>query len=239
MATRLVRLDAVESTNDEAKALIAEGAEPWTVVIAQKQLRGKGRFGRSWISPRGGLYVSILLRKELEWLPVISMAASLAVGEALASLGLVTSLKWPNDVQVGGAKVAGILVEGLVGPEAYWAIVGIGINSDVSRDRLPGGIDTPATTLREELGGAVDNEELLSRLLRVFRGYVEGLKDPAEIVQAYRDRCATLGRDVVVDTGKGIVRGKAVTIGESGVLVIRQPSGAHVEVADGTVRDPT
>ncbi|MEE9174468.1 MAG: biotin--[acetyl-CoA-carboxylase] ligase [Thermoplasmata archaeon] len=237
MATRVVRLDVVDSTNDEAKALIAEGAAPWTVVVAQKQLSGKGRFGRSWASPRGGLYVSVLLEEELDRLPILSLAASLAVAEALEIWDLPIALKWPNDVEVGGAKVAGILVEGLVAPEAYWAVVGIGINSDVSRDKLPRRTDTPATTLRQELGGAVDNEELLRRLLAALRDQLRDLRDPSRVLQAYRDRCTTLGRDVVVQTREGVLQGRAVTIRESGALVLRRPSGEEVEVTDGTVRE--
>ena len=238
MATRVVRLDVVDSTNDVAKALIAEGAEPWTVVVAQKQLSGKGRFGRSWASPRGGLYVSVLLEEELDRLPILSLAASLAVAEALEIWDLPVAVKWPNDVQVGGAKVAGILVEGLVAPEAYWAVVGIGINSDVSLDKLPRRMDTPATTLRQELGGAVDNEELLRRLLAALRDQLRDLRDPSRVLQAYRDRCTSLGRDVVVQTREGVLEGRAVTIRESGALVLRRPSGEEVEVTEGTVREP-
>ncbi|MFQ5986032.1 MAG: biotin--[acetyl-CoA-carboxylase] ligase [Thermoplasmata archaeon] len=238
MSWKLVRHKAVDSTNDEAKALIAEGAPPWTVIVAEKQVAGKGRHGRSWASPRGGLYLSVILPQEMDRLPLLSMAASLAVAEALDAWGLPVAVKWPNDVQVGGAKVAGILVEGLVRPEGYWAVVGIGINSDVAKERLPRRMDSPVTTLRHELGKAVDNEGLLSRLLAAFQANVDVLENASAIAQAYRGRCVTLGTDVVVETGKGTIQGKAVTIRESGTLVVRVPTGDEVEIADGTVRGP-
>ncbi|MFQ5908184.1 MAG: biotin--[acetyl-CoA-carboxylase] ligase [Thermoplasmata archaeon] len=237
MAGRIVRRSVVDSTNDEAKALIAEGAAPWTVVVAEKQVAGKGRFGRSWASPRGGLYLSVVLPQELEKLPLLSMAASLAVAEVLDAWGLSVAVKWPNDVQVGNAKVAGILVEGLVRPGGYWAVVGIGVNSDVPTEKLRGRLDNPVTTLRHELGDRVDNEELRTRLLKAFRAYAERLGDPSSIIEAYQDRCVTLGRNVVIETLTGVVQGKAVAVRGSGALVVRQSDGKEREVTDGTVRE--
>ncbi len=238
MAGRLIRRNVVDSTNEEAKGLIAEGAEPWTVIVAERQVAGKGRFGRGWASPRGGLYLSVILREELERTPLLSMAASLAVADALEGWNLPVAVKWPNDVQVGGAKVAGILVEGLVAGEGYWVIVGIGVNSNVPLDRLPPQLNAPATTLRHEVGAPVDNEELLTHLLAGLRRRFGGLEDPAHLIQAYGGRCATLGRDVVVHMKEGALRGRAVSVTESGALVIRRPSGEEVEVTEGTVREP-
>ncbi|MFQ5920257.1 MAG: biotin--[acetyl-CoA-carboxylase] ligase, partial [Thermoplasmata archaeon] len=88
MSWKLVRRKTVDSTNDEAKALIVEGSAPWTVIVAEKQVAGKGRHGRSWASPRGGLYLSVILPQDLDRLPLLSMAASLAVVEALDAWGL-------------------------------------------------------------------------------------------------------------------------------------------------------
>lgn len=239
MPGQLIRRKVVDSTNDEAKALIAEGAEPWTVVVAERQVAGKGRYGRSWASPPGGLYLSVILREALERSAILSMAASLSVVKAIEIWDLPVAMKWPNDVQVDREKVAGILVEGLVGPEDYWAVVGVGVNSDVPLDRLPKRLDMPATTLRHALRDRVDNEDLLARILATFRRLVQGSRDSTDVVQAYRARCDTLGREVQVTTKEGVVQGKAVAIRASGALVIQRPSGEEVEVADGTVREPT
>ncbi|MFQ5919424.1 MAG: biotin--[acetyl-CoA-carboxylase] ligase [Thermoplasmata archaeon] len=238
MAGRLVRRTVVDSTNEEAKTLIADGAEPWTVVVAERQVAGKGRFGRGWASPRGGLYVSVILREALERTPLLSMAASLAVVDALEGWNVPSGVKWPNDVQVGSAKVAGILVEGLLVREAYWVVIGVGVNSDVPLDRLLPQLDTPATTLRDEISAPVDNEELLARLLSALRDRLEGLEDPTRVTQAYRDRCVTLGRDVVVETTEGTLRGRAIDVADSGALILRQSSGEVVEVTEGTLRSP-
>ncbi len=238
MAGRLIRRKVVDSTNEEAKGLIAEGAGPWTVIVAEKQIAGKGRFGRGWASPRGGLYLSVILREEIERTPLLSMAASLAVADALESSNLPIAVKWPNDVQVEGAKVAGILVEGLVVGEGYWVIVGIGVNSNVPLDSLPPELNTPATTLRHEVGAPVDNDELLTRLLAALRVRFGGLEDPADLIRTYGERCATLGRDVVVQMKERTLQGRAVRVTESGALVIRRPSGEEVEVTEGTVREP-
>lgn len=233
--TTIIRREVVDSTNDEARALVAEGAEAWTVIVAEAQVAGKGRFGRTWASPAGGLYLSIILPEKMERFPLLNMVASLSVVDALAHWDMDASVKWPNDVHVRGAKVAGILVEGLVGPEAYWAVVGIGINSDLDLESLPTPVRAQATTLRHELGRDVDNGELLEELLAAFRGWGGQLDEPSRLVNVYASRCSTLNHHVTLETGEGLVRGRAVSIRTSGALVVRTDSGQEVEITDGTV----
>ncbi len=234
MSSRLVRRDVVDSTNEVAKNLVAEGTPPWTVVVANKQVEGRGRFGRRWVSPRGGLYVSVAVREDLDRLPIISLSAGLAVVDVLRELSLESTLKWPNDVLIRGAKVAGILVEGLVGPDAYWGILGIGINSNVPLERLPPEFAGRTTTLRHELSEEVDNELLLETLLSLLqRGYpAPGEED--RIVARYRGVCSTLGRWVKVETSQGILEGRAVDISPTGFLLL-EAKEVTVEVSEGII----
>lgn len=236
MDWKVLRRDVVTSTNEVAKELVAEGTEPATVVVAAKQIAGRGRFGRRWASPRGGLYVSAILREELRQLPLLSLASALAVVDVLETRGLQATLKWPNDVQVGDAKVAGILVEGIVVAEGYWAVVGIGINSDVYVEDLPVDLEGPATTLRHELGRRVDNETLLADILAALEARLPGREGGADLVARYKALCTTLGQDVTIRTAAGTLEGHAVDVDPQGFLILETPEGERVEVAEGTVR---
>lgn len=230
----IVRRGVVDSTNEVAKTLIAEGVEPWTVVVAEKQVQGKGRLGRSWSSPRGGLYVSLLLQDSLSRLPILALAAGVATADGLESLGLEPRLKWPNDVLLGDRKVAGILVEGIVGVETYWAIVGIGINSNVALEALPEGLWEGATSLREVLGEKVDNEALLEVLLDALEAAIPAVGEEEAVSRRYREACSTLGRRVKVETADGVLEGKAVDVDASGFLRLQTKDGV-VEVAEGSM----
>ncbi len=226
----------MDSTNEVAKAVLAEGAAPWTVVVAEKQVEGKGRFGRRWASPRGGLYLSVILQEDLSRLPIISLVGGLAVVDALRALGVEATLKWPNDVLVGRAKVAGVLAEGVVGLEAYWAILGIGINSDFALDALPRRIRLETTTLRQELGKRIDNDALLETVLESLREDYPAVGAEKRAIARYREMCSTLGKNVTVETATGVVEGRASGVNDSGFLLVETKKGYVVEVADGSIQ---
>lgn len=126
-----IHLRSVKSTNDYARVLAGSGAQHGTVVIADIQTRGKGRAGSKWISPAGGLWMSIILRPEsrAKQLYLIPLLASLTITEMLKKYGVTGQIKWPNDVVVDGLKIAGILCESSVAQGRFqWIIIGIGIN---------------------------------------------------------------------------------------------------------------
>jgi BirA family biotin operon repressor/biotin-[acetyl-CoA-carboxylase] ligase len=235
MPWNVVRRNTVDSTNEVAKELISGGAEPWTAIVAKKQVGGKGRYGRRWVSPRGGLYVSALVQEELSKIPLLSLAAGIAVVDALRSLGLSPTMKWPNDVLVDDAKVAGVLVEGLVRAETYWAIIGIGINTDIPLEELPPQLRGRATTLRHLLGMRVNNESLLAALLEALESLYPMPGTEGQVVSRYRDLCSTLGREVVVETSSGRVRGRAVEISPEGFLILETGEGERREIAEGSI----
>ncbi len=137
-------LDSVGSTSDEALRLAREGAPHGTVVTAREQTAGRGRVGRAWASPPGNLYLSVLLRLDLPVARIaeLSFVAALAVAETVdAFVAGRASLKWPNDVLIDGAKVAGILIEQADGV----AVIGIGVNVA----HCPSGLAYPVTSLMD------------------------------------------------------------------------------------------
>jgi len=215
--------DAVPSTNDRARELAADGAGD-VVVLADRQTGGRGRRGREWSSPSGGVWASLVLRPDLPpaRVPLLTLAAAVAVTDAAREAGVSdAAIKWPNDVVVpdgdserGGRKLAGVLTE-MEGEASRvsWVVVGAGVNANVD----PGDLDGDATSVRAEAGD-VSRRAFVQRVLERFD---ELRADPDAVLDAWRDRAATIGRRVRVDLGGGeTVEGVAVDVTEHGALVV-------------------
>jgi BirA family biotin operon repressor/biotin-[acetyl-CoA-carboxylase] ligase len=229
----------VGSTNDELKRLCRAGAPDWSVLLADRQTRGRGRQGRVWASPADNLYFSLLLRPPLSpaaW-GVLPLAAGLAVFEAASEQGVPAQLKWPNDVLVRGRKLAGILVEATSGPDGLeQAIVGVGLNANVA----PADAAQAATSLRAERGGPVDVVELAAAVLaRLSVCYHALARDgPAAILPRWRAGAAGwLGQPVEVQSAGGTLRGVARDVDEQGALLVEQASGRVERIFSGEARE--
>ncbi|MEM2676119.1 MAG: biotin--[acetyl-CoA-carboxylase] ligase, partial [Candidatus Bathyarchaeia archaeon] len=160
----------VNSTNDWAKELAELGAPEGTVAIAETQTAGRGRIGRKWHSPKGGLWFSITLKPNLKPSETVKLVflAGLAVAETLRELcGLKAETKWPNDVLVDGRKVCGILSEmKTVGEKVDYVVVGVGINANINVEKeLPPELRETATSLKAMLGKEISMENLFKGLL--------------------------------------------------------------------------
>jgi BirA family biotin operon repressor/biotin-[acetyl-CoA-carboxylase] ligase len=223
------RLPAVEwpeelaSTSDRLKALARAGAPEWTTVLADRQTGGRGREGRAWASPPGGLYLSVLLRPRLEKVGLLPLAAGVAVAEAAGELGVRVELKWPNDVLASGRKLAGILSEAASGPGGVeWVVLGIGINVALDPARLSPELAGSATSLREAGVAEVAVAELGAAVIhRLAAGYDALAKAPDGVVAAWRERAAPWwGAMVEVRTGEGGWRGRLLEVDEDGALVV-------------------
>lgn len=213
-------LGTVESTQEVLKNWALDGAEEGSVVLAERQRKGRGRRGRAWASEPGkSLTFSVLLRPELplSTLPLLPLAAGLALREACGLGGL----KWPNDLlSPDGRKLAGVLLEAQVsGEEVAWVLLGIGLN--VHRGLLPEG----AAVLEEFL--EVRRVQLLARLLERLEARYAQLRHPAALLQDYRAHSYTLGRRVRVSTPRGVLEGQAMDIAPDGALVVRSADTTH------------
>lgn len=211
--------------------MASEGAAHGTAVVARRQTRGRGRRGRTWWSPdAGNLYVSVILRPagtDLETLPALAPAAGLAVAEAIERVaGVNAGLKWPNDVRVGGKKVAGVLAESqIAGGTVSSVVIGIGINVNV--DRVPDELADVATSLARETGKTFDLEELLEQLLASLDAVSEQFcaSGFATLVDRWNERHALQDQPVRVDTPGGLVEGIARGVDASGGLILETASG--------------
>jgi BirA family biotin operon repressor/biotin-[acetyl-CoA-carboxylase] ligase len=231
---RVLWFAEVPSTNDLAASMAERGDPEGRVVIANAQSAGRGRQGREWVSPPGaGLYMSILLRPLPHAVPLVTIAAGVAAAEGIQSAtGLSPSLKWPNDVHLGGRKVAGVLAEGSVGadlqvgPAVQWVILGIGIN--VMPAAYPRDVAERATSIERELGRRVDRGLLLTECLAALAERYDDLQSgrAGKVIDAWRARAApTLGRTVRWTSPEGIVEGVAENIDATGALIVRTASG--------------
>ncbi|ABG05526.1 Biotin--acetyl-CoA-carboxylase ligase [Rubrobacter xylanophilus DSM 9941] len=226
---------SLPSTQERARELARAGAGHGTAVLARVQTGGRGRLGRYWASPPGGLWMSLVLRPGLAPGAAhrITPAAAVAGAKALWELGVEARIKWPNDLLVGGRKVCGILAETVAaGGEGLCAVLGIGLNANLDPEQTG---SAAATTLRRELGRDVDLLQLLGLLLgclEVELGRVGG--EFRAVLEDWRALECTLGRRVRVRRLGGVLEGTAVDLGPEGALLVRTSSGT-VEVFEGEV----
>ncbi|MEM3627822.1 MAG: biotin--[acetyl-CoA-carboxylase] ligase [Candidatus Bathyarchaeia archaeon] len=178
----IILLRRVDSTNNFAKKLARYGAVEGTVVVAEEQTAGRGRHGRKWFSPKGGLYFSVILRPKMKVNKTVGVivAAGLAVIKVLSeNYGLRVEAKWPNDVLLDGKKVCGILTEvNSTGENVNYVVVGIGINvNSATAKEFPEELKPIATSLREKLKRKVELEPLLKQCLEkleeVYEAYIK------------------------------------------------------------------
>jgi BirA family transcriptional regulator, biotin operon repressor / biotin---[acetyl-CoA-carboxylase] ligase len=234
------------STNDDAKRAAAHGAAPGHVVVADTQQRGRGSQGRDWSSPVGDdLYLSIVDRPRvpLAQLPPLTLAVGLGVADAIDALRpdarTTSRVKWPNDVQLGGRKCAGILIEASATADTRAddasLVIGIGVN--VNRETFPPELSTSATSLRLETAtrARLDRTAALCAVLLHVELWVQRFCDQGSacVAQALSERLALLGERAVCGELRGIVRG----VTASGALRIETTQGEREAIAGRLLPD--
>ena len=234
----VLAFDKLPSTNKKAKELAQDGYEEGTIVIAQKQTHGRGRFTRKWESPSGGLYLSFILRPNIrpEQASLLPLMAAVAVRETVAQLGLSPSIKWPNDVHIDTKKIAGILLESEQNNKKLeYVILGIGINVNIDKHQFPPEIRAVSTSLSEELGYSVEYYPFLIRLLadldKYYRFFVEG--NIATITSEWKQHTDTLGKVILITRPDKIIQGTAIDITDSGFLLIKTDKGNQQIITSG------
>lgn len=230
----LIRLGAVGSTNDLARRLAETAAPEGTVVVADCQTHGRGRLGRPWASPLGGLWCSVVLRPAGARASAgLSLAVAVAAAEAIEAVASVqVDIRWPNDLLVAGRKVGGLLLEGVGGG----VIVGIGINANVPSEALPADVAARATSLHLAAGRPVDREALLEAVLgRLGHWYGVWATDRAAVLAAWARRDLLRGAPVRVGPPGRTVEGTADGVDDDGALRVRLATGEVQRVVAGDV----
>lgn len=233
----VIHVTETDSTNNYAKKLAAEGAPAGTVVLADRQSAGKGRLGKSFHSPSGGLYMSIILRPKLPLSDMMAVTActAAAVHEALNEFGFQTKIKWVNDLFLNGKKICGILTEGSFNAELLsmdYLVIGIGINLR-SDPNLPEKLRSIVTDLQTESGTIFSRTALMAMILMEMDLFLDEIQERTYL-PVYTEYSCTLGHQVLVKTEKGERTGLAVSFAEDAGLIVAFPDGSRETIRTGT-----
>ena len=233
--------EKVGSTNTVASSLaeqVAEGA----VFLADTQEKGRGRLDRVWLSPPGGnIYMSIILRPQIETkdATLITIMAAVASANALRkTTGLNISIKWPNDLICHERKIGGILSELKTDQKGIlFSVIGIGINVNTDTDSFPEDVREIATSVKKETGRLFSREEIVAEILNEINNWYMILKSlKREVLLAEWQRLtSTLGKEVIVVIGQETYKGVAETIDNEGMLILRLPSEEMKRIHSGDV----
>ncbi|MHC2994543.1 MAG: biotin--[acetyl-CoA-carboxylase] ligase [Candidatus Atribacteria bacterium] len=234
----------LESTNIMAKEKVSHKEEEineGTVIIAERQSAGKGRLGRKWFSPTGGIWLSIILYPQLSpsYIPRITLMTAVAVVKAIERCAQIKGqIKWPNDILINEKKVCGILTEMSVELDLInWVVVGIGINVDIKKQEFPEDIREKTTSLKEALRKEISRVRLVQIFLKEFERYYELLKkrEISLILKEWKSYSHTLGKKIKINIGENIVTGEAIDVNEKGELILKKKGGELIEIISGTI----
>jgi len=231
----------ITSTNDIAKKLASEGAREGTVIVAQRQTGGRGRFGKKWVSPVGGLWFSIILRPKIrpQEINLLTFLASVSVCNIInQSLRTRSSIKWPNDILLDEKKVCGILTEtAICSGSLEYVVIGIGINTNNRVYLFPEDLRKNSTSLIEITGEEIDNKALLTRLLREIEDYYRILKvgNYNRILRDWKKHCCLLGKEITIHENGETFTGEAIDVDYQGALLIKLEDGSIRKILSASI----
>ena len=256
LAVRVDFHEELDSTQRRARELAQGGAPPGTLVVSKVQKGGRGRLGRRWSSPPGGIWISLVLRPEVpaRFAARVTQTAAVGVAKALWSFGVEAHIKWPNDLLVlkpgepEGRKICGILAESSAenvpvaakrtGPlpddsRLDFVVLGVGLNANLDPEDL-NVLDRGVATLRSELGHDVDLLKLLGTLLSNLAAELMSIEAFDAVLNDWRALNCSLGRPVRVARFGEVLEGRATDLTPEGALLLETPEGT-VELFEGEV----
>lgn len=230
----------VSSTNTIAQFLSQNGIGNGSVVVAEKQTAGRGRSGKSWESPLGGVWLSVILTPDVDYskIPLITLATGVAVAKALERIGVENpEIKWPNDIMINGKKVCGILTEGVTNFNSIKnVIIGVGIDANLSIEDFPKELQAKTTSLEIELERKINENLLIKIFFEELEQTIELFNSEAyeEILREWRKRSYTIGKIVEVKKPhKKPYDGYAIGISKEGALIVEKSDGSLEKVISG------
>jgi len=238
---KIYHYDNVSSTNDVAKEIAKKDDKEKIVVLAETQTSGKGRLGRSWISPKGGLWFSIVMRPQISPKEALKLTftTSSAVAKTIQQMfGLKTEVKWPNDVLVKGRKICGILTEASTRESMVeFVVIGVGINANMDLTSFPSNLRGSVTSLKHELRHEVRRKALTNNLLQNFEHRYKRLQQGrwSTLLQEWKGMATFLGEQVEVTSFDEVIVGEAWDVDDDGGLILRLENGVLKKVVAGDV----
>jgi len=234
--------NSLDSTNRHAMMLAAESAGDGTVVIADTQTGGRGRFGRAWASPPGvNLYMSLILHSDMapRFAGIFSLLGAVAVVNAVRRVsGVDAVIKWPNDVLIGGQKLAGVLVESNISNSRInHLVLGIGLNLNIIVSDMPAEIRETATSLLEICGRVTDRAGMAAALIDEIDSMIDLSEraGTAAVLDEWRRHSITMDREIAVSDRCGSFSAHAVDVDDTGGLILRLSDGTFRTATSGEV----
>ncbi|WP_050607883.1 biotin--[acetyl-CoA-carboxylase] ligase [Clostridium niameyense] len=242
IGNRILYFDSITSTNDKAKELALNNYPHGSVIIAEEQTNGRGRLGRSWISPKyKGIWMSIILRPNINTLdvPKVTQVTAAAVEKSLLNMNLKTYIKWPNDIILNSKKICGILTEmsGEINNVNY-VVVGIGINANLDVEDLDGDLKEKATSIKIEENKSIKRKLLVAHILNNFETLYNDLINFNNIessIHICKENSILIGKNIKIMSRKTITLAKALSLNENGELIVQYENGKIVKVNSGEV----
>jgi BirA family biotin operon repressor/biotin-[acetyl-CoA-carboxylase] ligase len=235
---KIAVFEEIKSTNIKAKELAKNNEDEGTIILSKTQLMGRGRNKRIWHSPDGGLYISVILRPKVNTKNVnlFPLLGALSIVYTLYSIGIKSSIKWPNDVRINNRKISGILIESeTTGQKIDYVILGIGINLNTDIDVFPEELIKNTTSIKYETGTKINYYKFLEKLLVKIEEYYNLYKNKKYdiILNQWRNNSDTLGKNVKIKMKEEDIIGRAIDIDNSGFLIIKTQSGEIKKIING------
>ncbi len=241
-ADNILIYKCLESTNKTAKEMALGGAEHGSVIIADCQTMGRGRYRRNFFSPYGGLYMSIIIRPEVlhfENPTSVTAFAAVSVCEAIEAVsGKEPKIKWVNDIFIDGKKACGILTEAVTDFESgspEWIVIGIGINVYTRTEDFPSELQSVATSIYPDQKASGTRNKLSAEIINRILGFGKAPSE-AEIFHKYKKRLMILGREITVIQGNREYRATAIDIDSAGHLIVKNENGEIITLTSAEIR---
>lgn len=237
----IVLLDNINSTNIKAKELAKKGAPDGTIIISEEQNSGTGRFGRNWVSPKGGLWLTIILRPKLppSEAPKITQIAAAAVYKTLKNFNISSTIKWPNDLLLNGKKICGILSEMKCDmDQVHYLVLGIGLNINIDKDFFNGELSSICTSLQIEFNKKFNRAEILCELLSnfeiLYNDFITDL-NISETIKICRDNSNIFGKQAKLITYNNEEIVTCISLSDTGNLIVKDSNGKEKVVIAGEI----
>jgi BirA family biotin operon repressor/biotin-[acetyl-CoA-carboxylase] ligase len=230
--------DTLESTNTTGKEYVISEINHGAVIVAKTQTKGRGRYSRTWFSPPGGLYLSLVFQTKIpqKLFSIFPLLTANSVHLLLKKHSIPSTIKWPNDILVKQKKIAGILIECIQDTnQNHCLICGIGLNVNNHHESLPGNLLNPATSIIDEIGHKTNILNLIIQFIHTFEEQYEKLyeKKVDEVIDLWKKASDTLGKQIIIKQNNSTICGIAEDIDKDGFLILRTKSNNIKRITSG------
>ena len=237
----ILHFDDIDSTNIKAKELAQMNIEDGSIIIAEKQTLGNGRFNRKWVSPLGGLWFSLVLRPTIPptEAPKITQIAAASIYKTLSDLNIMSTIKWPNDILLNDKKLCGILAEMKCDMDSvHYLVLGIGMNINIDESDFDENIKSIATSLKIEFNKEFERGEILSKFLNhfeiLYNKFLNNL-DLSETISICRSHSNIFGKQAKLITYNTEEIVTCISLSDAGDLIVRDSLGNEKAVLTGEI----